>query len=262
MDSPFVLRNLVFCTDCGEKLKTKNQTSAKSKKDESIYFCPSCKCKIRIGSIHQKVINDFSLRWARELKSHKNIFKRTSNNWKKLCSKEIQSLTTDIENLRYKMGVINPNNENYDEFREAIELQLKSKEQNKSIYINVLSQIDLLLEDKMTTELIDRFKQDIHYYNTETGSFQDPRNVLRVMKRISKAANVTSIRFHDIRHTHASILISQGVDIVKVSARLGHANPKITLETYAHLIPNADNELADIFQKAVEKSREQNVSKE
>ncbi|MBR8644209.1 hypothetical protein KEH51_04950 [[Brevibacterium] frigoritolerans] len=45
---------------------------------------------------------------------------------------------------------------------------------------------------------------------TEIGTFQDPRNVLRVMKRISKAANVTPIRFHDIRHTHASVLISEG----------------------------------------------------
>lgn len=96
---------------------------------------------------------------------------------------------------------------------------------------------------------------------TETGTIQDPRNVLRVMKRLITNSNVTPIRFHDIRHTHASILISEGVDIVKVAHRLGHANPKITLETYAHLIPNVDNELADIFQKAVEQSREQNVSK-
>ena len=46
------------------------------------------------------------------------------------------------------------------------------------------------------------------------------------MKRLMTAANVTPIRFHDFRHTHASILISEGVDIVKVSDRLGHANPK------------------------------------
>ncbi|MFD1735371.1 tyrosine-type recombinase/integrase [Bacillus salitolerans] len=90
---------------------------------------------------------------------------------------------------------------------------------------------------------------------TETGSFLDPRNVLRVMKRICKAANLKPIRFHDIRHTHASILISSGVDLVKVSARLGHANPKITLETYAHLIPNDFNEVADIFHNAIQQSK-------
>lgn len=87
---------------------------------------------------------------------------------------------------------------------------------------------------------------------TNTGTLQDPRNVVRVMKRIVKSTKVPNIRFHDIRHTHASILISEGVDIVKISRRLGHANSKITLEFYAHLMPNADNDIADIFHKAIQ----------
>lgn len=88
---------------------------------------------------------------------------------------------------------------------------------------------------------------------TETGSKQDPRNVLRALKRLITTSNVTHIRFHDFRHTHASILISKGIDVVKVSKRLGHANAKITLETYAHLVPDEDNDLADVFEKALEK---------
>lgn len=75
-----------------------------------------------------------------------------------------------------------------------------------------------------------------------------------MMKRLISIANVTSIRFHDLRHIHASILISEGVDIVKVSHRLGHSNPKITLETYAHLVPNQDNDVADIFHSAINRS--------
>jgi len=91
--------------------------------------------------------------------------------------------------------------------------------------------------------------------STETGTIQDPRNILREMAKICKDANVTPIRFHDMRHTHASILISEGVDIVKVASRLGHTNPKTTLEIYAHLMPNEDNEVADIFHNAFEKTR-------
>lgn len=45
-----------------------------------------------------------------------------------------------------------------------------------------------------------------------------------------------------------SIMISLGMDIVWVSARLGHANPKVTLEYYAHLISGHRNELVDFFQ--------------
>lgn len=109
------------------------------------------------------------------------------------------------------------------------------------------------LQEKWKKRLGDQFQDQELVISTETGTLQDPRNIIRVMRRISKAANVTSIRFHDLRHTHASILISEGVDIVKVSTRLGHANPKITLETYAHIMPNDDNEVADIFHNAVNK---------
>jgi integrase len=86
---------------------------------------------------------------------------------------------------------------------------------------------------------------------TNTGTMQDPRNVIRAMKRITKEAKVTAIRFHDMRHTHASILISSGVDVVKIAARLGHVNPKITLEFYAHLLPNSHSDVADIFHNAI-----------
>ncbi|MED0660985.1 site-specific integrase [Bacillus smithii] len=88
---------------------------------------------------------------------------------------------------------------------------------------------------------------------TEMGTMQDPRNILRVMRRLCKSSGVTAIRFHDILHTHASILISSGVDIVKVSSRLGHANPKITLEIYAHLLPNIQDNVAEIFENELSK---------
>jgi len=86
---------------------------------------------------------------------------------------------------------------------------------------------------------------------TEKGTFQDPRNVLRVMKRLCETANITKIRFHDIRHTHASILIAERVDIVKVANRLGHTKAKTTLDYYAHLIPSDQDEVADIFHNAL-----------
>lgn len=87
---------------------------------------------------------------------------------------------------------------------------------------------------------------------TNSGSIQNPRNVNHVMKRIVKQSKVLNIRFHDIRHTYASILIAEGVDIVKISNRLGHSNPKITFEYYAHLLPNSDNDVADIFHNAIQ----------
>jgi integrase len=74
------------------------------------------------------------------------------------------------------------------------------------------------------------------------------------MNRIIATAKIPRIRFHDIRHSQCRILISKGVDLVKVSHRLGHSNAKIKLEYYAYLMPNDYKEAADILNDAIDQS--------
>ena len=56
------------------------------------------------------------------------------------------------------------------------------------------------------------------------------------------------VRFHALRHTHASALIADGLDIVLIFLRLGHANPTITLNVYGHLFKRDDRKAADAMQ--------------
>lgn len=63
--------------------------------------------------------------------------------------------------------------------------------------------------------------------------------------RNSAAAGLDRIRVHDLRHSHASMLIHMGFDILEISNRLGHESVKTTLDTYAHLYPDKDLKLAD-----------------
>jgi len=60
----------------------------------------------------------------------------------------------------------------------------------------------------------------------------------------AKTAGVKRIRVHDLRHSHASLLIELGFSPLLISERLGHENVQTTLETYAHLYPNKQGELA------------------
>jgi MOSC domain-containing protein YiiM len=57
------------------------------------------------------------------------------------------------------------------------------------------------------------------------------------------------LRFHDLRHTVASILLSQGQSVRAVSQRLGHSNPALTLRVYAHCMPSDDPQLAETLNK-------------
>lgn len=63
-----------------------------------------------------------------------------------------------------------------------------------------------------------------------------------------KLSGVKGIRIHDLRHSCASLLISQGVSIVGVSKRLGHTNTEQTLNTYAHLLPSDSDLILSVFQ--------------
>lgn len=72
-------------------------------------------------------------------------------------------------------------------------------------------------------------------------------SLTRHKKDACKKAGVKEIRIHDFRHTHASLLISQGVSIVAVAKRLGHSNIEQTLNTYAHLMHNEDLRTIDVL---------------
>ena len=66
----------------------------------------------------------------------------------------------------------------------------------------------------------------------------------RVLKSHSDYAKIKSIRIHDLRHSHASFMLSLGMNDLEMQNRLGHADIKTTLGTYSHLRPNAMKDVA------------------
>jgi integrase len=69
------------------------------------------------------------------------------------------------------------------------------------------------------------------------GAPLDPSYQTAIFKKAVEAAGLPAIRFHDMRHTAATILLSRGVHVKLVSELLGHATIVLTLDTYSHLIP-------------------------
>jgi integrase len=57
-----------------------------------------------------------------------------------------------------------------------------------------------------------------------------------------KDAGLPKIRFHDLRHTYASLLIEQGENIKYIQTQLGHSSPTVTLNIYAHLMKSVNQE--------------------
>ncbi|HKA99526.1 MAG TPA: tyrosine-type recombinase/integrase [Methyloceanibacter sp.] len=75
-----------------------------------------------------------------------------------------------------------------------------------------------------------------------------PDVVSNTWRRVVIARKLPKVIFHGLRHTHASLLLAQGVPVLTVSRRLGHSKASMTLDIYGHLMPGAD----DAATKAIE----------
>lgn len=84
-------------------------------------------------------------------------------------------------------------------------------------------------------------------FPSEIGTPMHDRNLFRRYKNLIKDAGLPDIRFHDLRHTAASLMLNHGVPLLVVSKRLGHAKPSITLDTYGHMIPSMQEQAADLM---------------
>lgn len=89
---------------------------------------------------------------------------------------------------------------------------------------------------------------------TSKGTPVNPENLKRTFERLIKEAEVPKIRFHDLRHTHATMLLAQGVHAKVISERLGHSNIKTTLDIYSHVLPNMQEEAANQIDALLSKS--------
>ena len=80
-----------------------------------------------------------------------------------------------------------------------------------------------------------------------TGEMYHPDSVVNLHKKILKEAGLEHIRFHDLRHTFATLALQNGVDVKTVSAMLGHSSAGFTLATYTHTTTAAQHQAAAIM---------------
>lgn len=83
-----------------------------------------------------------------------------------------------------------------------------------------------------------------HVFTTPVGAPLDPDNLRKAFKRLLVAAELPEIRFHDLRHSAASILLYAGVPMRVVSEILGHSTMAITADLYSHVVPAMQHDAA------------------
>jgi len=96
-----------------------------------------------------------------------------------------------------------------------------------------------------------RWQENDLIFPSTIGTPLDLRNLLRDFKEILEKVDLPDIRFHDLRHTAASIMLKHNIPVVTVSRILGHSKPSVTLDVYGHLIPGMQSVAAKIMDEVI-----------
>jgi integrase len=78
------------------------------------------------------------------------------------------------------------------------------------------------------------------FANPLTGGPPSPQSLSVQWIATARSIGMSDVTFHALRHTHASMLIAAGLDVVQIARRLGHSSPTITLNTYSHMFKKTD----------------------
>jgi integrase len=96
-------------------------------------------------------------------------------------------------------------------------------------------------------------------YTTAEGHFLHPNSVQARFARLIAATELPRLRFHDLRHTGATLMLANGEHPKKVQERLGHANISITLDRYSHVTMTMQREAANRLEALVENAGDQHA---
>ncbi|GAH19776.1 unnamed protein product [marine sediment metagenome] len=92
-------------------------------------------------------------------------------------------------------------------------------------------------------------------FSNPDGTPLRPNSITRRFKKLADSIGFIGVRLHDLRHTHATLMLQQGIHPKIVSERLGHSTVTITLDTYSHVLPGLQEAAAQRFDEGLQVDR-------
>lgn len=201
------------------------------------------KKEMKVWTIKQ--VNDF-LKFTKHSRYHPVYFLAAYTGMRK---GEIVGLTWD--DIDFEEKTININKTLYKARDEYLLQEPKTKGSVRTIYID--DDIIRVLKKQKVKQNLERlryggvYKEHNMVFAQETGEFVNTQGVNGLFTRFINQMGLPRIRFHDLRHTHATILLQMGVNPKIVAERLGHSTVQITLDTYSHVLPSMKKDLTEQF---------------
>jgi len=151
------------------------------------------------------------------------------------------SVTETVHCLKNKEFVFNPP---------------KSKRGKRSIALS--PSLAIMLREHKVQQAVILERLGIHLqesdfvFSNPDGTPIRPDNITWTFRRIARSVGLPKMRFHDLRHTHATLMLQQGINPKVISERLGHSSIAITLDIYSHVMPGMQESAAKRFDESIQ----------
>lgn len=163
-----------------------------------------------------------------------------------LRNSEIRALTTD--DIDFNTGIINIDKQIGETIKDGVKV-------TGYISTKTPSSVRKIYAPKFVLDSLDEYIKSLPYIPISKQIYWSPETNKPITKHclskrftsIIRKLGITTIRFHDLRHLQATILINSGANIKAVSKRMGHSKVDMTLNTYTSTIDSVDKKLAEQF---------------
>ena len=166
---------------------------------------------------------------------------------------EILALTWDDLDMKNKTISVNKQ-------VQRIKIELKATTPKTAASIRKISICDECLNQLIILMSRQRLNTKLIFPSPITNGYRDPSSITRKLHRMQKRAGVPQIRFHDLRHSFATLSLEQGMDIKTISHMLGHTDAGFTMNTYMHVTDSMQQTVANAMGNLVaEKENEKRI---
>lgn len=128
---------------------------------------------------------------------------------------------------------------------QRIKSELKATTPKTAASIRKISICDECLNQLIILRSRQRLNTKLIFPSPITNGYRDPSSITRKLHRMQKRAGVPQIRFHDLRHSFATLSLEQGMDIKTISHMLGHTDAGFTMNTYMHVTDSMQQTVAN-----------------
>lgn len=129
------------------------------------------------------------------------------------------------------------------------------------IAINLLKEYKAK-QNEIRLEMGDLWQDSDRLFIQFNGAPMHPDTISKWFSKFIKRNNLPKLTYHGLRHTNASLLIGQGVDVKTISGRLGHARASTTTDIYSHLLKRPDEEAAQKLDNIFNKNSKNDKTKQ